>query len=104
MMRWLLDTDHASLQDYGHPQVLAHLAATPGDEIAISPITVEEMLRGWLALLARRTDGPARIFASKLLESVLFCARTNVVPFDEPAEARYQALLALRRASAHMTS
>lgn len=97
MIRFLLDTDHVSLQERGHSPLRMRLAAVPPDAVAVSAVTVEEMLRGRLAILARRLDGDARVRAyAKLVETVRFFASVPVVAHDEEAEARFQALQALR--------
>ena len=63
----------------------------------MSVVTVEEMLRGRLAILARRTEGEARVHAyTKLLETVQFFSTIPVVPFDMACERQFQALRAMR--------
>jgi tRNA(fMet)-specific endonuclease VapC len=55
------------------------------------------MLRGRLAILARRSEGEARVHAyTKLLETVRFFSTIPVVPFDRACEQQFQALCALR--------
>jgi hypothetical protein len=61
MIRVLLDTDHVSLHERGHLPLRARLASFPPEEVAVSVVTVEEMLRGRLAILARRAEGEARV-------------------------------------------
>jgi tRNA(fMet)-specific endonuclease VapC len=48
MIRVLLDTDHVSLHERGHLPLRARLASCPPEEVAVSIVTVEEMLRGRL--------------------------------------------------------
>jgi tRNA(fMet)-specific endonuclease VapC len=97
MIRFLFDTDHVSLQERGHPPLRMRLAAAAPGSIAVSPITVEEMLRGRLAVLARRVEGEARIRAyAKLMETVSFFSAVPVIPFDQACEARFQELVSLR--------
>ena len=73
MIRWLLDTDHISLNERGHPAVQARLASIPPDAGAVSVITMEEMIRGRLAVLARQSKGETRIIAYRnFMETVLF--------------------------------
>ncbi len=97
MTRWLLDTDHASLNERGHPLVRQKLATAQPDAVSISVITAEEMIRGRLAVLARRSEGEARVHAyKKFLEAIQFCAAISVVPFDLACEARFQDLRAQR--------
>lgn len=93
MIRWLLDTDHASLNERGHPLVRQRLATVPPESVAISVITAEEMIRGRLAVLARRSEGQARVYAyQKFIEAVHFCAVISVVPFSLECETRFQSL------------
>jgi predicted nucleic acid-binding protein len=52
----LLDTDHFSVfldeRDLRHPRLNARLQAT-ADTVACSIVSVEEILRGWLAVIHR---------------------------------------------------
>jgi tRNA(fMet)-specific endonuclease VapC len=97
MIRVLLDTDHVSLHERGHLPLRARLASFPPEEVAVSVVTVEEMLRGRLAILARRSEGEARVHAyTKLLETVRFFSTIPVAPFDMACEQQFQALRALR--------
>jgi tRNA(fMet)-specific endonuclease VapC len=67
------------------------------EEVAVSVVTVEEMLRGRLAILARRSDGEARVHAyTKLLETVRFFSTIPVISFDMACEQQFQALRAMR--------
>jgi tRNA(fMet)-specific endonuclease VapC len=97
MIRWLLDTDHISLHERGHAPLRLRLASIPLSSIAVSVVTVEEMIRGRLAILARRSEGEARIRAyAKFMETVLFFASIPVVPFDLACEQKFQELRSLR--------
>jgi tRNA(fMet)-specific endonuclease VapC len=97
MIRYLLDTDHVGLHERGHPPLLTRLAVLPPDSIAVSVVTVEEAIRGRLAILARRSMGEARVHAyAKFLETVRFFNAVLVVPFDSACEQRFQELLAQR--------
>ncbi len=97
MIRWLLDTDHVSLHERGHAQLRSRLASVPPGAIALSVVTVEEMIRGRLAILARRSEGEARVRAyAKFMETVLFFASIPVVPFDLAYEQKFQELRSMR--------
>ena len=97
MIRVLLDTDHVSLHERGHLPRRARLASFPPEEVAVSVVTVAEMRRGRLAILARRSEGEARVHAyTKLLETVRFFNTIPVVPFDMACEQQVQALRAMR--------
>ena len=53
---YLLDTDHISLMHRGGPdgtRVRARLSSIAPDEVALSIVTYEEQMRGWLAEIAR---------------------------------------------------
>ena len=70
MIRYLFDTDHVSLQERGHRPILARVAAVAVGEIAVSAISVEEVLRGRLAILARQLDGELLVRTyGKLIEA-----------------------------------
>jgi tRNA(fMet)-specific endonuclease VapC len=93
----LLDTDHVSLHERGHLPLRTRLASFPPEEVAVSVVTVEEVLRGRLAILARRAEGEARVHAyTKFLETVQFFSTIPVVPFDMACERQFQALRAMR--------
>jgi tRNA(fMet)-specific endonuclease VapC len=95
MSRFLLDTDHVSLQERGDPHVRRRLESIPADQIAVCVVTVEEMLRGRLAILSRRQAGTARVHAyRKLLETIAFFNAVPVVPFDLACERTFQELRA----------
>jgi tRNA(fMet)-specific endonuclease VapC len=97
MIRVLLDSDHVSLYERGHLLLRARLASFLPEEGAVSVVTMEEMLRGRLAILARRSEGEARVHAyAKLLETVRFFSTIPVVLFDMACEQQSQALRAMR--------
>ena len=89
MIRWLVDTDHVSLHERGHEPLRSRLASVPPGVIAVSVVTVEEMIRGRLALLARRSEGEARVRAyAKFMATVAFFGSISVVPFDVACEQK----------------
>jgi tRNA(fMet)-specific endonuclease VapC len=97
MIRWLLDTDHVSLQERGHPLLRARFLSAPVGSIAVSVVTVEEMIRGRLAILARRSAGEVRVHAyAKFMETVAFFGSIPVVPFELGCEQKFQELRSLR--------
>ena len=63
MIRVLLDTDHVSLHERGYGPLRTRLASFAAGEVAVSAATMEEMLRGRLAILARRSEGGRRVHA-----------------------------------------
>jgi tRNA(fMet)-specific endonuclease VapC len=97
MIRYLLDTDHLTLQEYGHAPLRQRLAAHPPDSLAASIVSAEEILRGRLAVLSRSSKSDARVRAyAKLLQTLQFLNSVNIVPFDQTCEAQLKQLLSLR--------
>ena len=50
MIHFLLDTDHVSLQERGHLPLLTRLREHPQEALGVSIVTVQEAVRGRLAL------------------------------------------------------
>ena len=97
MLRYLFDTDHLTLFQRGCASVAQRLALQPAGSVAISVVTVEEVLRGRPAQLARAADGPSRIRHYGLLEETLQdFANFPRVSFDQAAEAHFQRYRSLR--------
>ena len=96
MLRYLLDTDHLTLFEHGHPSVIQHVTLQKG-AVGISVVTVHETLRGRLAQISRAADGPTRIRRYALLEQAIqLLAQFPTVPYDQPAEDRFQQLRSIR--------
>jgi tRNA(fMet)-specific endonuclease VapC len=97
MLRFLLDTDHLTLFQHGHPPLLQRLAAQAPGAVGLAVVTVEESLRGRLAALAHAPDGGARIARyAQLLDSLQLFQQFPLVGFDQAAENYLQQLRALR--------
>jgi tRNA(fMet)-specific endonuclease VapC len=93
----VFDTDHLSLFQRGYPNLLPRLQAVPAPQIAISVVSVEEMLQGRLAQVRRAATGEDRIRAYAWLDKTLtFFRDFRVLPFDAQAERRYANLAARR--------
>jgi tRNA(fMet)-specific endonuclease VapC len=97
MTRYLLDTDHVTLHAQGHAALRAKMASVPPEDLATSAVTVEETLRGRLAVLARRLGSEERIEAyARPVQSVRFFSTVPVLPFDRACEDRFQDLRSRR--------
>jgi tRNA(fMet)-specific endonuclease VapC len=97
MLQFLLDTDHLTLYDQGHPRLTQRLAMYPKNTIAVSVVTVEESLRGRLGALSRSLDGPTRIRrCAELVGTVQLFCQLPLVHFDQASENHFQQLRALR--------
>ena len=60
----ILDTDHLSILDRDAIEAFnlgRRLASIPPEEFAVSIITYEEQMRGWLAVIAQARTTPQRI-------------------------------------------
>ena len=69
----LVDTDHINvLQSEGVPANLlnARMAASVDQEFTVAAVTIEEQLRGWLALIHRSNDVEKQIPAYERLVSL----------------------------------
>ena len=96
MLQFLLDTDHLTLYDHGHPRLGQRIALQPPGAVGIGVATVEESLRGRLAALAQAPDGKARIARYALLQhSLQLFQQLPIVPFDQASENHFQNLRAM---------
>ena len=84
---YLLDSDHLTIlwydQDKSYEALLSRLADHSDDQFAVSIVTVEEQLRGWLAYVAKATgvDGAIKGY-SKLREVIQRFSEVNVLNYD----------------------
>lgn len=98
---WIIDTDHVSLHQRNHPEVIARMAAMLPETLAVTIVTFEEQIRGRLAVVRRARNTASQTQAYALLQDTLiyFCAR-RVLPFDDAAATKFDALRpTLRRLS-----
>jgi tRNA(fMet)-specific endonuclease VapC len=91
----VLDTDHASelgMRSAAGIRLLQRLEATREDA-AITAITVEEGMRGWLAEIRRHSD-PARQMAAydHLVRQVELFAAWTILPWDHEAVETFNRL------------
>lgn len=93
MSLYVLDTDHVSLYQRGHPLVTAKVLVTPPELLAVPIITAEEQARGRLNQIRRTRTGPERIQAyQRLREAFEYFAHIRLLDYDAKAEAHYQSL------------
>lgn len=88
---YILDTDHVSLAQREHPSVLRRLAWKRACDIAVTVVTAEEQLRGWLKAVRRASSDKQRIILDlRWLRSALeYFGRSRLLDFDPPAFDRY---------------
>src|SRR4030095_12052584 len=97
MLQFLFDTDHLTLFQYKQPQLMQRIALQPADSIGISPINIEETMRGRLATLGRLLTGATHVQAyANLAAAVEMLRLFPVVAFDPVCETLYQQLRSAR--------
>src|SRR5262249_37992372 len=66
-------------------------------ELAVTVITIEEQVSGWYRML-RKAKQPPQIAKAyqELMDTVLFFARWQILPYSVPAIARYDGLRSLK--------
>jgi tRNA(fMet)-specific endonuclease VapC len=92
----LLDTDHLSVfmdeRDPRHGPLNARLEAAD-EAIACSIVSVEEMLRGWLAVIHRMNDVRRQLPAYHRLGRIIdVLCEWEIMPFDERAADQFSLL------------
>ena len=96
MLQFLFDTDHLTLFQHSHPSVMARLVLLPPVSVGISPISMEEALRGRLAQIARAKSGYLRIQAyAHFVATVQLLFQLPIVAFDFASEGHFQQLRSL---------
>ncbi|MGL5133050.1 MAG: type II toxin-antitoxin system VapC family toxin, partial [Planktothrix sp.] len=93
MSLWVLDTDHISLFQRGNSQVIERLSNINSEHRAVTIITVEESLRGWLKTIkdAKTVDNLVKAYAD-LKETREFFNTIYVLDFDQEAGNYYTEL------------
>src|SRR5438105_526734 len=94
----VLDTDVLTLFQRGDPVVLRRVQAQPGEQLAITIISVEEELTGWYTRLrrTRKRDQLATVY-QRFTDTVRFLAPKQILTFSEPAILRFEQLRAAHR-------
>jgi tRNA(fMet)-specific endonuclease VapC len=95
----ILDTDHLSILEYPErPQYQTLVAAmdrSVDTDFVTSAITVEEQLKAWLAAIHRtRRVHDQILYYTRFTGLIEFFSRWPLLPFDEPAADRFEALRA----------
>jgi tRNA(fMet)-specific endonuclease VapC len=92
----ILDTDHLSIFDQDTIEGFnlgRRLAVLPEDEVAVTIITYEEQMRGWLAYVARANTPDRQIEAyRKLRLHIERFRRIPLLDYDAKAAAEFERL------------
>ncbi len=98
----LLDTDHLTVLKYAGSERAARLnerlrALPPEEVVAVSIISVEEQMRGWLAAIARERQAGRQVAGYRELARLFDYFRAfTVLPFDERAAEQFENLRAAK--------
>lgn len=93
MSLWILDTDTLTLFLRGDPVVCRRVGGVSPNELAVTIITVEEILTGWHAEIRRvRSDSQLVSAYTSLQQAVEFFRFVRMVPFSVDAVRRYHEL------------
>jgi tRNA(fMet)-specific endonuclease VapC len=98
----LLDTDHLSLVKYVDSdrgrRLADRLRALPADAVvAVSIVTVEEQMRGWLSAIAKERQARRQVRPyAELIGLFEYFRKYNIVPFDDQAAERFEDLRAAK--------
>jgi tRNA(fMet)-specific endonuclease VapC len=95
---WVLDTDHLSLFQRQHPTVTQRLNQINFVNTAITVVTLEEQMKGWLNMINKYNDQPSQseklILAYKgLRDGVEYLNKLKFLDFDLSANKFYQELV-----------
>jgi tRNA(fMet)-specific endonuclease VapC len=93
----ILDTDHINiLQNEGSGQYLtltAKMAASSDQQFVTTVVTLEEQMRGWLALIHRSADIHRQVASyAKLNDLVDYFGRWTRLDFDDDCATRFEDL------------
>jgi tRNA(fMet)-specific endonuclease VapC len=94
----LIDTDHATFLKYPESErgrrFIERLEALPQSEIlGVAIVTVEERMRGWLAVIAKERTALRQVTGYRELAGLFeFYQQFEVIPFDEAAARQFENL------------
>jgi tRNA(fMet)-specific endonuclease VapC len=94
---WILDTDHVSLFQRGHPQITNRLAKVASTELSITIITLEEQLRGRFQMTRQASSPSELIFAYQNLHVTFDSLKSFSILDFSPAASNIYASLASQK-------
>lgn len=93
-MVYVLDSDHLSLFQRGYEPLKKRLLTLSLEQISITIVGAEELLRGRLAQVRRAAQSDARVRAYYWLSETLdFLCSFPILKYDSHAEAYFQTFL-----------
>jgi tRNA(fMet)-specific endonuclease VapC len=94
----LIDTDHATLLKYpeserGRRFIDRLTIASQSEVVGVAIVTIEERMRGWLAVIAKEKTAIRQVAGYRELTKLFeFYQQFEIVPFDEAAASRFDDL------------
>ncbi|MCI0694211.1 type II toxin-antitoxin system VapC family toxin [candidate division KSB1 bacterium] len=89
----IFDTDTLSLAQRRNPLITSRLQQLPSTQTAVTIVTIEEQMRGWVAQIKQEKKLERLILTyAKFQDAVLSYSRMHVLPFDEEAANHFQKL------------
>jgi len=94
----LIDTDHATLLKYPESErgrrFIERLSSVEQSEVVgVAIVTVEERMRGWLAVIAKEKTAVRQVIGYRELTRLFeFYQEFEIVPFDEAAARQFDDL------------
>jgi tRNA(fMet)-specific endonuclease VapC len=94
MTLWILDTDHVSLFQTGHPLVTQRVQSTDPNAIGVTIVTVEEQMYGRLNRIRRaKSTDELRLAYFNLNRTLAYFQSISVLDFDSSAADCYQSII-----------
>jgi tRNA(fMet)-specific endonuclease VapC len=94
----LIDTDHITFLKYPDSdrgrRLIDRLSAVPsGEPVGVAIVTVEERMRGWLAVIAKEKSAARQVVGYRELAQLFeFYQEFEIVAFDENAARQFEEL------------
>src|SRR5438876_12065420 len=98
----LIDTDHVTFLKYpeserGQRFIQRLTAVPPSEVVGVAIVTVEERMRGWLAVIAKEKAALRQVTGYRELAKLFeFYQEFEIVPFDEAAARQFDDLRSQR--------
>lgn len=90
MPLFILDTDHVTLFQRNHPRVVQRVLEISLQSLAVTIVTAEEQMRGWLNAIRRASSGPELTTAYARLRACLeYYETVQLLDFTPAAHERF---------------
>ncbi|MGI2906394.1 type II toxin-antitoxin system VapC family toxin [Tolypothrix sp. VBCCA 56010] len=97
MNLWILDTDHLTLFQNDHPLIKQRINQINPENIAVTVVTFEEQMRGWLNAINQSSQSERVIWAYKgLSDGIKYFNNVKLLDFTQDAYSCYKNLVRQR--------